>query len=130
MRKPFVLVAVLLAIGSAAQVALARPMGRVFDWSHELNQEELPRWNPKKPPPIRAATWYRTVDRMLHTAGENGLWFSGFGALPFDIPIAPTEPRAWRNPGNFQRQYAATGLSWDANVEARAAKEALCIYTR
>lgn len=129
-RKPFVIVAVLLAIGSAAQVALARPMGRVFDWSHELNQEELPRWNPKKPPPIPAATWYRTVDAMLHTAGDNGLWFSGFGALPFDIPIAPTEPRAWRNPVNFQRQYAATGLSWDANVEARAAKEALCIYPR
>ncbi len=127
--KPLIVALTALAVGAAAQVAMARPMGHVFNWSHELNQEELPNWNPKRPP-IPAAKWYRTVNTILHTAGANGMWFSGFGALPFDIPVAPTEPDAWRNNANFMRQFRATGLSWDANVEARAAKEALCIFPR
>lgn len=105
-------------------------MGHVFDWSHELNEESLSSWREGKPPPIPAATWYRTVDAMMQTAGANGLWFSGFAALPFDIPTAPTEPKAWRNHTVFMRQFQATGLSWDANVEARAAKEALCMFPR
>jgi hypothetical protein len=106
-----------------------RPMGRVFDWSHELNEEELPEWNAKTAPPIAPAKWYRTVNSILTTAGENGLWFSGFGALPFDVPLHSKEPKAWRNPSNFARQYRATGLSWDVNVEARAAKRALAKKT-
>ncbi len=129
-RKPVVIALAALAAATVVQAASARPMGHVFDWSHELNQEDLPTWREGKPPPIPAATWYRTIDGILGTAGSNGLWFSGFAALPFDIPVAPTEPRAWRNPANFLRQYRATGLSWDANVEARAAKEALCMYPR
>jgi hypothetical protein len=104
-------------------------MGRVFDWSHELNQEELPSWNARTAPPIPPARWYRTIDGILRTAGRNGLWFSGFGALPFDIPVHPKEPKAWRNPANFARQYRLTGLSWDVNVEARAAKRALARKT-
>ena len=102
-----------------------RAMGHVFDWSTELNEEELPEWNPKTAPPVPAAQWYRTIDSILSTAGQNGLWFSGFGALPFDIPLHPKEPKAWRNPANFARQFRSTGLSWDVNVEARAAKNAL-----
>ena len=129
-RKPLVIALAALAVGTTVQAASARPMGHVFDWSHELNQEDLPTWREGKPPPIPAAEWYRTIDGILHTAGSAGMWFSGFGALPFDIPIAPTEPHAWRNPANFLRQYQATGLSWDANVEARAAKEALCMFPR
>ena len=129
-KRPLALALAALAAATATSVATARPMGHVFDWSHELNQEDLPAWRDGKAPPIAAAAWYRTVDEMLSTAGTNGLWFSGFAALPFDIPTAPTEPKAWRNNTVFMRQYRATGLSWDANVEARAAKEALCMFPR
>src|SRR5207248_11458614 len=73
------------------------------------------------PPP----RWFRIIDGILRTAGRNGLWFSGFGALPFDVPLNPKEPKQWRNPANFMRQYRRTGLSWDVNLEARAAKVAL-----
>lgn len=106
-------------------LAADRPMGRVFDWGHELNQEEHPRWDPRTAPLFPPGRWYRTVDGILKNAGESGLWFSGFAALPFDIPIHPKEPAAWRSPANFSRQFARTGLSWDVNVEARAAKIAL-----
>jgi len=105
-----------------------RPAGHVFDWSHELNEEELPNWNPHHIP-VPAARWYRIIDGILRTAGENGLWFSGFGALPFDIPLHPKEPKAWRNPANFLAQYRRTGLEWDVNLEARAAKNALRLKT-
>ena len=102
-----------------------RPMGRVFDWGHELNQEEHPRWNPRTAPLFPAGQWYQTIDGILRTAGESGLWFSGFAALPFDIPVHPKEPAAWRSRANFARQFTRTGLSWDLNLEARAAKNAL-----
>jgi len=62
---------------------------------------------------------------MLRHAGASGLWFSGYAALPFDIPLDPKEPRGWRTPAVFAREFHATGLSWDANVEARAATIAL-----
>ena len=130
MKRPLAIALVAVVAGATSQTVMARPMGRVFDWSHELNQEDLPSWREGKPPPIPPAAWYRTVDGMLSTAGARGLWFSGFAALPFDIPTAPTEPRAWRRHAVFMRQFQATGLSWDANVEARAAKEALCMYPR
>jgi hypothetical protein len=107
-----------------------RPMGRVFDWSHELNQEELPRWRDSGPLPIPKARWFRVVDDILGTAGRSGLWFSGFSALPFDIALHPREPKQWRNDANFLRQYRRTGLSWDVNVEAWAAKQALCFKPR
>jgi hypothetical protein len=100
-------------------------MGHVFDWGHELNQEENPRWNPRTAPLFPPARWYRTIDGILRTAGKSGLWFSGFAALPFDIPVHPKEPAAWRTPASFARQYRRTGLSWDVNLEARAAKIAL-----
>ena len=77
-----------LALPAVAVGAIDRPMGHVFDWSHELNEEELPSWNPRTAPPIPAGRWYRTIDQILSTAGRDGLWFSGFGALPFDIPGA------------------------------------------
>jgi hypothetical protein len=134
MRAPTALMTLaavpLMAGGLAAGPADARPMGHVFDWSHELNLEEHPRWTPRGPLPIPKATWLRTVDGILGAAGRNNLWFSGFGALPFDIPVSPREPSSWRNPANFMRQYQQTGLSWDVNVEARAAKEALCVFPR
>ena len=129
-RTPLAIALSALAVGSVAQAADARPMGAVFGWSHELNEEDLNSWREGRPPPIPPAAWYRMIGEIMHTAGSNGMWFSGFGALPFDIPTAPTEPKAWRNHATFLREYRATGLSWDANVEARAAKEALCIYPR
>ncbi len=49
--------------------AADRPMGHVFDWSTELNEEELPEWNLKTAPPVPAAKWYRTIDSILATAG-------------------------------------------------------------
>jgi glycosyl hydrolase family 42 (putative beta-galactosidase) len=125
-----VLASALLAAALAAPTAAGdpaapeRPAGHVFDWSHELNQEELPNWDPRRPP-IAPARWYRIVDGILRTAGESGLWFSGFGALPFDIPLHPHEPKAWRTPAGFLDQYRRTGLRWDLNLEARAAKNAL-----
>lgn len=132
MRAPAaVLATVAVAVPAALAVqADARPMGHVFDWSHELNLEEHPRWKPTGRLPMPKTTWLRTVDSILTTAGANNLWFSGFGALPFDIPVSPREPAGWRNAPNFMRLYKATGLSWDVNVEARAAKEALCVFPR
>ncbi len=120
---------------AAALVALpveasARPMGHVFDWSHELNLEEHPGWRATGPMPMSGARWLRTVDGILGAAGRGNLWFSGFGALPFDIPVSPREPSSWRNPVNVMRLHRETGLSFDVNVEARAAKEALCIFPR
>lgn len=117
--------ALLAATLAPAAVAADRPMGHVFDWGHELNQEEHPRWNPRTAPLFRPAQWYRTIDGILRAAGDSGMWFSGFAALPFDIPVHPKEPAAWRSPSNFARQFRRTGLSWDVNVEARAAKIAL-----
>ena len=134
MRTPIALAAlaaVALAVAPAvADSADARPMGHVFDWNHELNQEQHPRWKPKGPLPIPKARWLREVNQILLTEGANNLWGSGFASLPFDIPVSPREPSSWRNPANFLRLYNATGLSWDVNVEARAAKDALCIFPR
>lgn len=134
MRTPSLLAALaataLAAAPIAVDVADARPMGHVFGWSHELNLEEHPRWKATGPLPMPRAQWLRVVDATLGTAGRNNMWFSGFGALPFDIPVSPREPASWRNPSNFLRLYRQTGLSWDVNAEARAAKEALCIFPR
>ncbi len=131
MRAPVAAVALAtLILPALAGQAAARPMGHVFDWSHELNLEEHPRWRPTGPLPIPGATWLRMVNATLTAAGASNLWFSGFGALPFDIPVSPREPSAWRNPATFTRLHRATGLSWDVNVEARAAKEALCVFPR
>ena len=104
-----------------------RPMGAVYDWGHELNQDELPQHRPgRSRPVIPASRWYRIMDDMLRTAGENGLWFSGPSALPFPpLPLSPVEPVAWRTPRNFARQYRSTGLSWDVFYEVWAGRRAL-----
>jgi len=133
MRRPAIAIAIagaLAAVPVVAAPADARPMGHVFDWNHELNLEQHPRWKPRGPLPIPRAKWLPMVNKILLTEGANYLWGSGFASLPFDIPVSPREPSSWRNPANFLRLYRATGLSWDANVEARAAKEALCIFPR
>ena len=133
MRSPVSILAsaaALVAVPLVAAPADARPMGHVFDWNHELNQEQHPRWKPNGPLPIPKAKWLPMVNEILLTEGANNLWGSGFASLPFDIPVSPREPASWRNPANFLRLYNATGLSWDANVEARAAKDALCIFPR
>ncbi len=102
-----------------------RPMGHVFDWSHELTQKRLPGWTEKKAPVIRPTRWYEVVNGLMRRAGENGMWFSGYNALPFDLPVHPKDPVAWRRPSVLAREYRATGLSWDVNLEARAATNAL-----
>ncbi|MFM8828107.1 MAG: beta-galactosidase [Actinomycetota bacterium] len=133
MRSPAPIIAIAASLVAASIItptADARPMGHVFDWNHELNQEQNPRWRPSGPLPIPKAKWLPMVNQILLTEGANNLWGSGFASLPFDIPVSPREPSSWRNPANFLRLYNATGLSWDANVEARAAKDALCIFPR
>ncbi|MSO43871.1 MAG: hypothetical protein EXQ74_00945 [Thermoleophilia bacterium] len=130
-RVPIAIVATAIAVMSfAVDAARARSMGHVFDWSHELNIEEHPRYRSTGPLPMPTARWLRTVDGILNTAGRHGLWFSGFAALPIDIPVSPREPRSWRTLATAQRLYDTTGLSWDANVEAYAAKDALCVFPR
>jgi Beta-galactosidase len=120
-RPVSIAVALLIAAVPAAATGPDRPMGHVFDWGHELTQRRLPAWNPRTAPPIAPSEWYRTIDQILGRAGQNGLWFSGYNGLPFDIPHDPKDPVAWRSRSVFAREFVATGLSWDVNLEARAA---------
>ena len=128
---PAVLTATALALtaafGAAHAVAADRPAGRVSDWSHELNQEELPQWRlPTAPLRIGRRRGTRIIDGILTTAGDNGLDFSGVSALPFPpLPLSPKETIGWRTPSRFLAQYRRSGLSWDVAVEVWAARNAL-----
>lgn len=103
-----------------------RPAGTVSTWSHELNQNELPQWNPKRAPVIAPRRWFRTVDGILAESGRNGLWFSGVSALPFPpLPLSPREPVGWRTPARFLAHNRRTGLRFDVAVEVWAARRAL-----
>lgn len=103
-----------------------RPAGSVSTWSHELNQNELPRWNPDRAPLIAPRRWFRMVADTLHTSGSNGLWFSGVSALPFPpLPLHPREPVGWRTPARLAAEHRRTGLRWDVAVEVWAARNAL-----
>ncbi|MBJ7454703.1 MAG: beta-galactosidase [Thermoleophilia bacterium] len=119
----------LVAAAAAAAPAFAadRPAGSVSTWGHELNQNELPGWDPdSRGPLIPPARWYRTIDGILREAGQNGLWFSGPSALPFPpLPLSPKEPVGWRTPRRLQGAFDATGLRWDVAVEVWAARRAL-----
>jgi hypothetical protein len=125
--RPLLAVAVLALLAPPALAAepADRPMGGVFSWSHELNQNELPSWNPRTAPPIAPRRWSRIVDDTLRTSGRNGLWFTGASALPFRVPLHPKEPRSWRNERNILALYRDTGLRWDVHVEIWAARRAL-----
>lgn len=126
-----VLTATALALTAAFGVGQAnasadRPAGRVSDWSHELNQEDLPQWRERTAPPYRPAAWAKIIDGILTTAGDNGLDFSGVSALPFPpLPLSPKETPGWRTPSRFMAQYRRSGLSWDVAVEVWAARNAL-----
>ncbi len=131
-RRPLIAAALATALAgagaAAAQVPLApdRPAGAVFDWSHELNQNELPSWDPDDAPAVAPRRWYRTIDGILRTAGENGLWFTGVSALPFPpLPLHPLEPTGWRTNATYARQFRATGLRWDVHLEVWPARRAL-----
>ena len=114
------------AVAAAPAAAADRPAGSVTDWSHELNQEQHPRWREATAPPFRPAVWRRMMDEVLTTAGSNGLWFGGVSALPFPpLPLSPKETTGWRTPRNFMAKYRATGLKWDVAVEVWAARNAL-----
>ena len=117
--------ALVLGLAMPAAAAAERPMGHVFSWGHELNQNELPRWDPARAPVVPPRRWYRTIDGVLHRSGRNGLWFSGASALPFRVPLHPKEPKAWRNHANFTRLHTRTGLRWDVHLEIWAARIAL-----
>ena len=111
---------------SAAPPTGDRPAGSVSDWSHELNQNELPAWNPATAPVIAPRRWFPLVRSILHEAGSNGLWFSGPSALPFPpLPLGPKEPVGWRTRAVFSREFARTGLRWDVAYEVWAARNAL-----
>jgi hypothetical protein len=102
-----------------------RRMGHVFSWGHELNQNELPNWNPARAPVVPPRRWARTIAAVLDRSGRNGLWFSGASALPFRVPLHPKEPKSWRNAANFSARHRQTGLRWDVNLEIWAARVAL-----
>lgn len=111
---------------AGAQAGADRPAGSVSTWGHELNQNELPRWDPDDAPLIPARRWFRTVATTLRLAGANGLWFSGPSALPFPpLPLHPREPVGWRTPARLAAEYRRTGLRWDVAVEVWAARNAL-----
>lgn len=93
-------------------------------WSHELNQNEHPRWNARRPP-FAPGRWEKIVAGTLRSAGRNGLGFSGASALPFRLPLHPREPKAWRNHRNFSAAFRETGLHWDVQLEIWAARKAL-----
>jgi Beta-galactosidase len=131
-RPAIALASAVLALGAAAPGAGAapatgdRPAGSASTWGHELNQNELPRWNPATAPVIPPRRWYRIVDGILSESGANGLWFSGPSALPFPpLPLSPKEPVGWRTPSRFAAQHRRTGLRWDVAVEVWAARRAL-----
>lgn len=113
----------LIAVSSASAAdAPDRPMGAVFGWGPELRQQNLPAWRPGKNP-FGTVQWARQVNSILRTAGQNGMWFSGSTALPFDLPINRVEPKAgWFNPANYLRHFNATGVKFDVNLELRVAK--------
>jgi hypothetical protein len=116
------------AAGPASAVPATgdRPAGTVSDWSHELNQNELPQWRRATAPPIPPRRWFPLVRSILHEAGSNGLWFSGPSALPFPpLPLSPKEPVGWRTRSAFAREFARTGLRWDVAYEVWAARKAL-----
>lgn len=123
-------VAALLAAAPAALAqapAADRPFGASFTWGYELNQDELPAYDPDRAaPPYPAARWYRIIDGILGAGGRNGLWYTGPSALPFPpLPLAPNEPVGWRNPRTLAAQHTRTGLSWDVAHEVWAARKAL-----
>ncbi|MEQ8834223.1 MAG: hypothetical protein RIB67_07230 [Miltoncostaeaceae bacterium] len=114
-------------LGLAPAVAQAdRPAGTVVTWSHELNQNEFPAWDPERAPVIPPRRWYRVIDGTLKRSGEAGLWFGGVSALPFPpLPLHPREPFRWRTPRRLAAAHRATGLRWDVAVEVWAARRAL-----
>ena len=123
-----VLASLAIAAGWATGPARAadRPAGTASTWGHELNQDELPGWNPARAPLIPPARWYRTIDGILQESGASGLWFSGPSALPFPpLPLSPKEPTGWRTPRRFAAAFRSTGLRWDVAYEVWAARKAL-----
>ena len=129
-RSAIAIATAVLAAGAAAPAAAApatgdRPAGTVSTWGHELNQNELPAWNPKTAPLIPPRRWYRTVQGILDESGRNGLWISGPSALPFPPLPLGKEPVGWRTPRRFAAEFARTGLKWDVAVEIWAARKAL-----
>lgn len=120
--------AAVLAAGPAAAAPPVgdRPAGTVVTWSHELNQNEHPRWNPRRPPAFTAARWSRIVRGTMRRSGRSGLWFGGVSALPFPpLPLHPRETTGWRTHRTFLAEHRATGLRWDVAVEVWAARRAL-----
>ena len=109
--------------------AADRPAGSVSDWSHELNQEQLPalerrdgarRTAPRAGPDRSTASSRRPA--------TNGLWFSGVErpALPAAAAVAPRRrPAGARRAQLHAPSTRATGLKWDVAVEVWAARNAL-----
>jgi hypothetical protein len=120
--------ALVVGVGAVGPAAAAdRPAGTVSTWGHELNQNELPGWDPDSARPlIPRARWFGTIDGILRESGESGLWFSGPSALPFPpLPLSPKEPLRWRTARRFQAAFESTGLRWDVALEVWAARNAL-----
>lgn len=120
------LAALVLAVALALPATLLadRPAGDTFTWGHDLRIKLVPGWTETKNP-YTAAQWTRLMNRVLENAGRNGMWYSGGAALPFDLPLHPSEPiRGWFNPRNFLRLHRTFGMRWDVNLDLRVAQYA------
>jgi hypothetical protein len=122
-RRALIIAATALAGAIAASEAAAdRPAGNTFSWGQELRQQKLPGWRPNRNP-VSPKRWTALTNANLLTAGQNGLWFSGSAALPFDLPIRDTEPIAeWFTRANYRRLHRLTGIKFDVNWELRVAQ--------
>lgn len=125
MRRPLrTALALMVALPTGAVAADAdRPAGATFTWGHELRQAKLPNFKKNKPVPYGRTAWANIVNQLLSVAGQNGLWYSGSVALPFDLPLPAYEPRwSWFTRANYDRLHRATGIRFDVHLELRLAQ--------
>ena len=104
-----------------------RPAGTVSDWSHELNQNELPQWRRATAPPIPPRRWFPLVRSILHDAGVVRAVVQRAERPP--VPAAPAEPEGAGGVAEPRRrsrgEFARSGLRWDVAYEVWAARKAL-----
>ena len=111
--------------GAAPATATARRS--VSDWSHELNQNELPRLEPATAPAIapRALVPAGAVDPARGREQRAVVQRAQRPAVPAAAARARRSRSGWRTPPRSSREFARTGLRWDVAYEVWAARKAL-----